>query len=330
MANKKITEVTQVSSVSSTDDFYIKTGNDFRRVPVSKLLELVGTDLTNAMRGNGFTTCSTAAATSAKTAALTDYELVTGGIVAVRFTNAVLGAPTLNINSKGAKAIYYAGSALLSGMINAGDIAVMIYDGTYYQVCAILPSGAIMVGLTVSGTTLTLNMSFAAAQAAFACPWQTFLTAALDANTVLFLRPTEMDAANNTVYAEAVVGDTKYTVALVQTGGNAVMTGTLVSKSISIEPTEVTLTGSSVTIAEAQDNTVYVCGDVTDVTVTARAANAAFTLIFDSPAGSTPTVLTMPSTNVIMPADFSVEVYTHYEINVDKRGFAVSAHWSYD
>ena len=125
-------------------------------------------------------------------------------------------------------------------------------------------------------------------------------------------------------------GDTKYTVALVQTGGNAVMTGTLVSKSISIEPTEVTLTGSSVTIADAQDNTVYVCGDVTDVTVTARAANAAFTLIFDSPAGSTPTVLTMPSTNVIMPADFSVEVYTHYEINVDKRGFAVSAHWSYD
>lgn len=95
-------------------------------------------------------------------------------------------------------------------------------------------------------------------------------------------------------------------------------------------PTEITLGGTTVTIAEAEDNTIYDCGEVTALTVTARATGAAFTLIFDSPAGSTPTVLTMPSTNVIMPANFTVEVYTHYEINVDKRGFAVVAAWSYD
>ena len=41
MANLKITNVLQISSVASTDDFYIKTGTDFRRVPVSKLMELI-------------------------------------------------------------------------------------------------------------------------------------------------------------------------------------------------------------------------------------------------------------------------------------------------
>lgn len=41
MANLKITEVSQVLSVQDTDDFYIKTGNDFRRVPVSSMIGLV-------------------------------------------------------------------------------------------------------------------------------------------------------------------------------------------------------------------------------------------------------------------------------------------------
>ena len=108
--------------------------------------------------------------------------------------------------------------------------------------------------------------------------------------------------------------------------------GAVTSREVRIasKPTETTLSGSTVTIAEAADNTIYVCGEVSTLTVTARATNAAFTLIFDSPSGSTPTSLTMPSTNVHMPDDFQVEVYTHYEISVDKRGYAVAASWSFD
>ena len=41
MANLKITQVPQGSSVGTTDDIYIKTGSNFRRVPVSKLIELM-------------------------------------------------------------------------------------------------------------------------------------------------------------------------------------------------------------------------------------------------------------------------------------------------
>lgn len=42
MADLKITNVPQGSSVGTTDDIYIKTGSNFRRVPVSKLVELMG------------------------------------------------------------------------------------------------------------------------------------------------------------------------------------------------------------------------------------------------------------------------------------------------
>ena len=78
-----------------------------------------------------------AASTAAKVVALSNYALATGGIVSVKFTNAVPANATLNINSKGAKSIYYNGSAIKAGIINAGDTATFIYDGTQYHVIAI-------------------------------------------------------------------------------------------------------------------------------------------------------------------------------------------------
>lgn len=86
--------------------------------------------------GFGYTTCSTAAATAAKTASLSSYALNTGGIVAVKFTNAVPANATLNINSKGAKAIYYKGAAITDGVIKAGDTVTFIYS-TYYHIISI-------------------------------------------------------------------------------------------------------------------------------------------------------------------------------------------------
>ena len=92
-----------------------------------------------AKLGFGYTTCSTAAATAAKTASLTNYVLMYDGYVTVRFTNAVGAGATLNINSKGAKAIYYRGAAIPAGVINAGDTVTMIYH-TYYHIVAIIPA----------------------------------------------------------------------------------------------------------------------------------------------------------------------------------------------
>jgi hypothetical protein len=82
--------------------------------------------------GFGYGICETAATTAAKIATLPEYTLVKNGIVAVKFTNAVPANATLNINGKGAKPIFYRGSAIVAGVINAGDVATFIYDGTNY------------------------------------------------------------------------------------------------------------------------------------------------------------------------------------------------------
>lgn len=84
--------------------------------------------------GFGYATCSTAEATIAKAATLSSYGLVTNGIVSVKFTNAVPANSTLNINSKGAKSIYYQGSAITGGVIKAGDIATFIYSTQYHLI----------------------------------------------------------------------------------------------------------------------------------------------------------------------------------------------------
>ncbi len=90
--------------------------------------------VTPAAMGFGYATCSTAAATAAKTASITGYNLTTGGIVGIKFTYAVPANATLNITSKGAKAIYYQGTAIKADVIGAGATATMMYDGTRYQI----------------------------------------------------------------------------------------------------------------------------------------------------------------------------------------------------
>lgn len=91
----------------------------------------------NASQGQGYGTCTTPAATTAKTVSLTNYALSTGGIVAVKFSNAVPANATLNVNSKGAKSIFYGGAAITDGIIKAGDTATFIYNGTYYHLLSV-------------------------------------------------------------------------------------------------------------------------------------------------------------------------------------------------
>ena len=82
--------------------------------------------------------CTTAAATAAKEATVLSYELMNRSSIAMKFTNGISVAnATLNVNSKGAKAIYYKGAALAADVIGAGDIALLQYDGTRFNVISI-------------------------------------------------------------------------------------------------------------------------------------------------------------------------------------------------
>lgn len=87
--------------------------------------------------GIGYATCSTAETTSAKVAVFSGYVLRKNGIIAVKFTYAVPANSTLNINRKGAKNIFYRGAKITAGVINAGDIATFVYDGTQYQLISV-------------------------------------------------------------------------------------------------------------------------------------------------------------------------------------------------
>lgn len=85
-----------------------------------------------------YATCSTAAGTAAKVATITpgsNFSLETGARIAVKFTNALsVAAPTLNVNSSGAKAIYFRGATLTSAHYwAAGSTVDFVFDGTYWQ-----------------------------------------------------------------------------------------------------------------------------------------------------------------------------------------------------
>ena len=218
------------------------TWNDIKPsggIPTSDLA-----DDTNSKWGMGFGTCTTGQATSAKTVSITGYKLVKDGFVAIRFTNAVNGGATLSINSQTAKAIYHAGSALQNGVIRAGDTCIFAYDGSYYQLVAIVPSGAVVLELTKSGSNVYLDMTFANAYAAFTSPWSTYLLLQIDTGVPLLMRPSKVDSVNSTISVEAIVGTTLYTATLSPVTGQAQMSGTLTQTTVN-EDFSVTFTYSA-------------------------------------------------------------------------------------
>lgn len=79
-------------------------------------------------------TCSTEAATAAKVSTISGFSLYTGVIVSIKFkvTNTA-ASPTLNINSTGAKPIYYRGAAITAGYLAANRTYAFVYNGTQWE-----------------------------------------------------------------------------------------------------------------------------------------------------------------------------------------------------
>lgn len=103
---------------------------------VSKGLWSPNNTYSNEGLGNGYGTCATAEATTAKTATLSNYALVKNGYVSIKFTYGLCANATLSINGKEAKSIFIDGAAVTDATakrVLAGDIATFVYDGTQYQ-----------------------------------------------------------------------------------------------------------------------------------------------------------------------------------------------------
>ena len=115
--------------------------------------------LLNALMGSGDGTCSTAAATTEKSVVLSNYEKELGGLIVVKFDNAVPANATLNINSKGANSIYYTGSPITDNIIKSGDMALFMYttSTSYTLITTDRIARESVASLSISGTTITIT-----------------------------------------------------------------------------------------------------------------------------------------------------------------------------
>lgn len=110
------------------------SGNAGTATKLATARTIDGVDFDGSAAISHYASCSTAAATAAKAVSLTGYKLVTGSLVAVKFTVANTAAnPTLNVNSTGAKAIYYMGAAITAGYLAANRTYLFVYNGTQYE-----------------------------------------------------------------------------------------------------------------------------------------------------------------------------------------------------
>lgn len=114
---------------AGTDGYYLTQGSNGPE----------WTQFYNAKFGSGYGTCSTAAATTAKVGTLDAFVLKKGGVAALKFTYAnTKASATLNINSTGAKPIFWRGAAITADyIIEAGDTVSFMYDGTRYHIISI-------------------------------------------------------------------------------------------------------------------------------------------------------------------------------------------------
>lgn len=97
-----------------------------------QMIGFLNSTYTNASFGIGYGTTSTGSSTITKAVTLSNYAKRAGGIVAIKFTNAVTTSTlSLNINSTGAVDVSYKGSTTFpTNLIKAGDIAYFVMRTT--------------------------------------------------------------------------------------------------------------------------------------------------------------------------------------------------------
>lgn len=83
---------------------------------------------------HNYGTCSTAAGTAAKNVACAGFKLATGAKIEVKWTvTNTAASPTMNVNSTGAKPIYYRGAAIGAGYLAANRTYGFRYNGAQWE-----------------------------------------------------------------------------------------------------------------------------------------------------------------------------------------------------
>lgn len=126
MGDRRFTDFGAKSGNPSLTDMLLLSdaSNNYAYLTLQRLRTWIREEVTRSDTG----TCSTAVATSAKTATLSDFKQADGKTVLLTFENAVGSGATLSINSTTAKPIFYHGAPIGDGVIGAGDTALLVYD----------------------------------------------------------------------------------------------------------------------------------------------------------------------------------------------------------
>lgn len=141
----------KVSELTNDSGFITGSGTAAKANQLTNARTIDGVSFNGTANITHYGTCSTAAATAAKTVAVTGFTLAAGARVTIKFTITNTAAnPTLNINGTGAKAVYYKGTAISAGYLAANKVYEFVYDGTNYVLV-----GDVDTNTTYSAATTT-------------------------------------------------------------------------------------------------------------------------------------------------------------------------------
>lgn len=133
--------LTTKTTTASTDGVMLVTTSD--GTPNGKIS--VANLMASSYKGLWYGSCTTAADTAAKTCTISGFFAVPTSVVTVHFASAINVAAstlngttaTLNISGTGAKPILYKGVPVQPGVVRAGNLVTMQYDGTNYNIIGI-------------------------------------------------------------------------------------------------------------------------------------------------------------------------------------------------
>ena len=134
----EVTVPTKVSELENDSGFITSDGTVAKADQLTTTTFINGVPFNGTTNVNNFVSCSTAAATAAKTVTIDGFRLLSGSQVRVKFTNAnTASSPTLNVSNTGAKSIYYNGLystsfTSTSFPFDADKIYTFTYNGTYW------------------------------------------------------------------------------------------------------------------------------------------------------------------------------------------------------
>lgn len=160
---------TKTSEITNDSGFITSGANVASANKLSTARAIDGVKFDGTADISHYGTCDTVASTAAKTVSLSNYSLVTGSRIVVKFTVTNTAAnPTLNVNNTGAKPIVYRGSAISAGYLAANRVYEFVYDGTNWNLMGDLDTNntyTANTGIKLNGNTFQHTNSVTAGTA---------------------------------------------------------------------------------------------------------------------------------------------------------------------